>query len=247
MDQCSWVAAARSSRVMGGEPVRAEIGGGRDARCCGLRVDVGQHPRHHRGDRRRAQAGGCRLMSVANADADVVPRADLLIVGGPTYALGMSRPQTRQAAADAARKPENGVTLEPEALGTGVRDGSRLGCFDGKAAVLDTRVTMPGPNRSRIARDQQATAPTRLRTHRAAAELFRHQRHQAPVGRDRPCAAAGPTARSPNFHRWDADRPAELSAGIRRRGPDVVLSRTAAAWRRGRRVSGRRHVQRTPR
>jgi hypothetical protein len=85
------------------------------------------------------------VVAVGHADADVIARADLLVVGGPTHAFGMSRPQTRAAAGDGAHKPNSGLTLEPEALGAGVREWlASLGSGHGKAAAFDTRIKMPG-------------------------------------------------------------------------------------------------------
>ena len=43
-------------------------------------------------------------------------------MGGPTHVHGMARPSTRQAAAKAAGEPDTCVTLEPDALQTGLRE-----------------------------------------------------------------------------------------------------------------------------
>ena len=84
------------------------------------------------------------VVPVAQADPAVLAGADLVVVGGPTHAHGMSRPSTRKAAVEAASKPVGGLTVEPEALGQGLRDwfGS-LGQYQVKAAAFDTR--MHGP------------------------------------------------------------------------------------------------------
>jgi len=84
------------------------------------------------------------VVAVSQAGPAVVAGADLLIVGGPTHAHGMSRASTRKAAADAAAKPASGVQLEPGALGTGLREWfDSLGRYTAAAAAFDTR--MPGP------------------------------------------------------------------------------------------------------
>ena len=70
--------------------------------------------------------------------------ADLVVVGGPTHAHGMSRATTRKAAIEAANKPISPLEVEPDAPGPGLRDwfGS-LGQYPVKAAAFDTR--MHGP------------------------------------------------------------------------------------------------------
>ena len=84
------------------------------------------------------------VVPVAQASLEVLADADLVVVGGPTHAHGMSRPSTRKAAVEAANKPVGGLTVEPDALGPGLRDwfGS-LGRYPVKAAAFDTRVHGP--------------------------------------------------------------------------------------------------------
>ncbi len=81
------------------------------------------------------------VVPVAEAGPAVLAGADLVVVGGPTHVHGMSRAATRQAAGAAAEKPGSEVTLEPAALGPGLREwfGS-LGQYPVKAAAFDTRV-----------------------------------------------------------------------------------------------------------
>ena len=78
------------------------------------------------------------------AGPEVLADADLVVVGGPTHAHGMSRAATRKAAVEAANKPVSGLKVEPGALGPGLREW--LGALDRhqvKAAAFDTR--MHGP------------------------------------------------------------------------------------------------------
>ena len=81
------------------------------------------------------------VVPVAEASATLADGADLLVVGGPTHVHGLSGPRTRTAAADAAKKPESGLTVEPEAEGPGVRELlESLGNLDMRAAAFDTRI-----------------------------------------------------------------------------------------------------------
>jgi hypothetical protein len=84
-------------------------------------------------------------LPVAEAPPDEARTADLLVLGAPTHVLGLPRPSTRKAAAEAAAKPDSGLHLEPEAAGDGLREWlPRLGEFRGRVAVFDTRMRMPG-------------------------------------------------------------------------------------------------------
>jgi hypothetical protein len=84
------------------------------------------------------------VVPVERAERDVLEPADLLIVGGPTHAHGMSRSSTRQAAVDAANKPSSDLTVEPDAEGPGLREWfDRVGRIDAPAAAFDTRVDAP--------------------------------------------------------------------------------------------------------
>jgi hypothetical protein len=84
------------------------------------------------------------VMSVGDAIASVVPEAELVVVGGPTHAHGMSRNATRKGAADQAADADE-LHLEPGADGPGLREwfdalpkvGSAM------AAAFDTRVDGP--------------------------------------------------------------------------------------------------------
>ena len=71
---------------------------------------------------------------------------DLLVIGGPTHVHGLANQRTRQAASDAAVKPDSGLVLEPSATGPGVREWlARIGdgAGGGPAAAFDTRIDAP--------------------------------------------------------------------------------------------------------
>jgi hypothetical protein len=90
--------------------------------------------------------GACEVavLPVAQADQTALDGADLVVVGGPTHAHGMSRPGTRRSAVTAADKPGSDLTVEPDALGPGLREWlDSLGHYRVAAAAFDTR--MHGP------------------------------------------------------------------------------------------------------
>ena len=84
------------------------------------------------------------VVPVSQASPAVLAGADLVVVGGPTHIHGMSRASTRKAAVQAADKPANPLTVEPDAPGPGLREwfGS-LGRYPVKAAAFDTRLHGP--------------------------------------------------------------------------------------------------------
>ena len=94
-----------------------------------------------------------RVVSVTQAVPEVIADADLVVVGGPTHAHGMSRASTRKAAVQAADKPVGGLQVEPAALGPGLREwfGS-LGDYPVRAAAFDTRMHGPAMVTGRAAR-----------------------------------------------------------------------------------------------
>jgi flavodoxin len=85
--------------------------------------------------------GEVTVGSVAEFSPESGAQADLIVVGGPTHMHGMSRAGSRKAAAETAATDE-AIDLEPDAVGSGVRDWlaelpKRSGVF---AAAFDTRI-----------------------------------------------------------------------------------------------------------
>jgi hypothetical protein len=79
------------------------------------------------------------VAEVGTAPAAVGAEVDLLVVGGPTHAFGMTRPSTRQ---DAANQAEHGVV----STGIGMRewlDALQHPSGSGTAAAFDTRINKP--------------------------------------------------------------------------------------------------------
>jgi hypothetical protein len=91
--------------------------------------------------------GDVRVVPVADVAPEIVVWADLVIVGGPTHAHGMSTSGSRQSAVDSAAKPDgwSQVSLDPTAGGLGIREWiDSLGDAAGKpAAAFDTRAKGP--------------------------------------------------------------------------------------------------------
>jgi len=80
------------------------------------------------------------VVPAAQAGREVLDRADLLVVGGPTHVHGMSRPRSRAAAVQMAQKEDSHLTLDTAAEGPGLRDWlAALGRLDIRGAVFDTR------------------------------------------------------------------------------------------------------------
>jgi hypothetical protein len=84
------------------------------------------------------------LVPVTRATPELVAAADLLVVGGPTHLHRMSTAASRRWAADAARKQDSPLTMDPDADGPGVRgwlQGVRgLGGQNTLAVAFDTRL-----------------------------------------------------------------------------------------------------------
>lgn len=83
------------------------------------------------------------IVSVHDATAARLAGADLLVVGGPTHAHGMSRAATRASAVADASKPDPPLEVDPDAEGEGLREWfDGLGDLGLPAAAFDTRVDM---------------------------------------------------------------------------------------------------------
>ena len=86
------------------------------------------------------------VVAVYEVDASLVSSADVIVVGGPTHAHGMSRPVTRDNAVAAAEKPDAELVLDgdPDAYGLGLREWfASLSEISARAAAFDTRADMP--------------------------------------------------------------------------------------------------------
>ncbi len=84
------------------------------------------------------------VLPVAQATKERVAAADLVVVGGPTHAHGMSSRQTRKAAVDATKVKVDGLEVDADATGEGLRDWfHELGQCSGAAAAFDTRLDIP--------------------------------------------------------------------------------------------------------
>jgi Flavodoxin len=84
------------------------------------------------------------VVPVGRATPELVATADLVVVGGPTHAHGMSRPSTRDAAAEAAHKAGSDLELDVGATEPGLREWfTSLGEHRVAAAAFDTRVDLP--------------------------------------------------------------------------------------------------------
>jgi Flavodoxin domain len=93
------------------------------------------------------------VVPVAEAGPAVLADAGLVVVGGPTHAHGMSRAATRRAAGEAAAKPDSEVTMEPGAVGPGLREWfDSLGQYSVRAAAFDTRIHGPSALTGRAAK-----------------------------------------------------------------------------------------------
>ncbi len=87
---------------------------------------------------------GVTVVPVDEASRELLESADLLVVGGPTHAHGMSRGGTREAAIAAAKKAGSDLEVDPDAEGPGLRDWFEgLDRIDAPAAAFDTRIAAP--------------------------------------------------------------------------------------------------------
>ena len=103
------------------------------------------------------------VLPVTDATSERLTGCDLVVCGGPTHVHGMSTERSRAAAVDAAEKPSNGLSLDPDAGGPGLRDwfDDILDGDGAAAAAFDTRVDAPAPLTGRAAR----AIARRLRDH----------------------------------------------------------------------------------
>ncbi len=91
-----------------------------------------------------APSSEVKVVPVHDATDELVAWADLVVVGGPTHAHGVTSANSRKAARDAVAKPGSGLSLDPDSAGPGLRDWfDGLGDAQGKrAAAFDTRIDM---------------------------------------------------------------------------------------------------------
>jgi hypothetical protein len=88
--------------------------------------------------------GDVVVVPVDDASTELLESADLVVVGGPTHAHGVSRASTRKAAITAAGKPDSGLQVDPDAEGPGLRDWfASLETTGTRAAAFDTRADAP--------------------------------------------------------------------------------------------------------
>jgi len=81
------------------------------------------------------------VVPVAEAGRELLDRADLVVVGGPTHVHGMSRARSRASAVEMAHKEGSHLTLDASAEGPGLRDWlARLGQIRTRGAAFDTRL-----------------------------------------------------------------------------------------------------------
>lgn len=92
-----------------------------------------------------SDSSAVRMVRVIDADPSVCEGVDLVVVGGPTQAWGMSRPSTRRGAPLHLNDPNNDLVLESGAdWGPGVREWiASLDRVVAMAAAFDTRLSSP--------------------------------------------------------------------------------------------------------
>ena len=84
------------------------------------------------------------VVPVTRATAELIAAADLIVAGGPTHLHGMSTVTSRRRAVEAARQPDSGLAMDPDADGSGLRSWlARLSTCDVLAASFDTRLSGP--------------------------------------------------------------------------------------------------------
>jgi Flavodoxin len=90
-----------------------------------------------------SEAGETVVMPLYQVVDGSLRGVDLLVVGGPTHAHGLSRASTRKSAAEATHDPEKHLTLEVQGSGRGLRDWFKdVRDISARGAAFDTRVDM---------------------------------------------------------------------------------------------------------
>ena len=104
-----------------------------------------------------ATGGDVTVVSVEEVTPDLFEGTDLIVMGGPTQAHGMSRVSSREAAIDPPHSPKETIVLDSHAKGPGVRDLlESLGHLDAYSAAFDTRFRLPSFITGRASRGIQA-------------------------------------------------------------------------------------------
>lgn len=89
-------------------------------------------------------SGRVPVIPVTLADRDLLERLDLVVVGGPTHGHGMTRPNTRKAAVDAAAKAGRLLAGDAPGPDAGMREWlDELSPHPVMAAAFDTRMRAP--------------------------------------------------------------------------------------------------------
>jgi hypothetical protein len=82
------------------------------------------------------------LVPVTRASRELVAVADLIVAGAPTHRHGMPTIGSRRMAAETAREPDSGLTMDPDADGPGLRAWLEALNAEGVlAAAFDTRLS----------------------------------------------------------------------------------------------------------
>jgi hypothetical protein len=82
------------------------------------------------------------LVPVNRASRELVASAGLIVAGAPTHRHGMPTIGSRRMAAETAREPGSGLTLDPDAHGPGLRAWLEALYAEGvHAAAFDTRLS----------------------------------------------------------------------------------------------------------
>lgn len=90
-----------------------------------------------------SEAGEALVLGFDQVVAASLEGVDLVVVGAPTHAHGLSRPSTRKAAADAAQDPDKGLSLDTHDVESGLREWFEgIGHISARGAAFDTRVDM---------------------------------------------------------------------------------------------------------